>query len=93
MGQKERRNRWHHALHGDIQVVVANITALNNLRLALAERPEVLLAQKLWASRLQVEAEAGTFGYGLAVSREEPCLFAVCYLPGLGQAMQLPFVG
>ena len=72
---------------------MANITALSNLRLALAERPDVLLAQELWASKAQVKAEAKSFGYAVAVSMEEPCLAAVFYLPGLGQEVDLLFAG
>ena len=74
---RKENNRRQRALHGNIHLVIANITALGNLRLALAERPDVLLAQELWASREQVKAEAKAFGYSVAVSREEPCLAAV----------------
>ena len=48
---RKENNRRQRALHGNIHLVVANITALSKMRLALAERPDVLLAQELWASR------------------------------------------
>ena len=47
------RNRLHRALHGNIQLVVANVTALSNLRLALAGEPDEVVPQELWATRLQ----------------------------------------
>ena len=87
------RNRLHKALHGNIQVVVANVTALSNLRLALAGEPDEVVPQELWATRLQVEAEARLFGYAAAVGQEVPCLAAVLFRPGKGQPVKLPFKG
>ena len=87
------RNRLHRALHSNIQLVVANVTALSNLRLALAGEPDVVVAQELLATRLQVEAEARLFGYAAAEGQEETYLAAVLFRPGKGQPVKLPFKG
>ncbi len=80
---RKLRNRRHRAEHGNFKVVVANVTALNNLRLAFAGEPDVALVQELWASKGEVAAEAKRLGYAVAVGAQEQC-FAAVHL-GLGE--------
>ena len=48
---RKRRNCRHRAEHGNLKVVVANVTALSNLHLALVGQPDVALVQELWATK------------------------------------------
>ena len=61
------RNWRHRDLQGNIQLVVAKLTALSDLMLARAGEPDVVLAQESCATRLEVEAEARFSGYAAAV--------------------------
>ena len=86
---RKDRNQQHRSLHGNLQVVVANVTALSNLRLALASKPDVALLCEVRASRSQLLAEAKKFGYTAAVGGDGFCLAAVLFLPGKGQGLPL----
>jgi endonuclease/exonuclease/phosphatase (EEP) superfamily protein YafD len=86
---RKDRNQQHRSLHGNLQVVVANVTALSNLRLALASKPDVALLCEVRASRSQLLAEAKKFGYTAAVGGDGLCLAAVLFLPGKGQGLPL----
>jgi hypothetical protein len=61
------RNWRHRDLQGNIQLVVAKLTALSDLMLARAGEPDVVLAQESCATQLEVEAEARFSGYAAAV--------------------------
>ena len=91
-GRKDR-NRRSRALHGNIKVVVANVGALSNLRLAVRSQPDVALLQELWATADEVRKEAKEFGYVAATAEGSSCLSAVLYRPGHGQQIKLPVVG
>ncbi len=77
-----RRNRLHRAFHGNPAVVVANVGALSNLRVAVRSRPDVALLQELWATAAEVRKEAKEHGYETACAEGDPCLAAVLYRPG-----------
>ena len=86
---RKDRSRQHRALHGNLKVVVVNITALSNLRLALAGGPDVALLQEVRATKQELLAEAKVLGYMAAVGPDELCLAAVLFRPGRGQEMHL----
>jgi len=88
-------NRRNRALHGNRQVgvVVANITALSNLRLALVGEPDVALLQEVRATKAALRAEAKKFGYVAVVGGGELCLAAVLFKPGRGQELRLSTTG
>ena len=75
---RKDRNQQHRSLHGNLQVVVANVTALSNLRLALASKPDVALLCEVRASRSQLLAEAKKFGYTAAVGGDGFALLRCC---------------
>ncbi len=89
MPSRKPRNRRHRSEHGNLKVVVANITALSNLKLALVGEPDVALGQEPWASRSEVAAEAKRLGYTAAMGAEEPCMATVLFRPGRGQQLHL----
>jgi hypothetical protein len=90
---RRRRNRLRKALHGNPAVVVANIGALSNLRLAVRSRPDVALLQELWATAAEVRQEAKERGFEAACAEGNPCLAAVLFRPGQGQQTKLPPLG
>jgi hypothetical protein len=69
-------NKHHRALRGNLKVVTANITALSNLRLALAGGPDVALVQEVRATKQELLAEAKALGYMAAVGPDDFCLAA-----------------
>ena len=93
VASRRRRNRLHKALHGNPAVVVANIGALSNLRLAIRSKPDVALLQELWATAAEIRQAAKEHGYETACAEGDPCLAAVLYRPGQGQRIQLPPLG
>ena len=68
---------------------MVNITALSNLRLALAGGPDVALLQEVRATKQELLAEAKVLGYMAAVGPDDFCLAAVLFKPGRGQGMHL----
>ena len=93
MASRRRRNRLHKALHGNPAVVVANIGALSNLRLAIRSKPDVALLQELWATAAEIRQAAKEHGYEAACAEGNPCLAAVLFRPGQGQQIKLPPLG
>ena len=87
--RRKNRNRQRRALHGNLRVVVANITALSNLRLALAGGPDVALLQEVRATKKELLAEAKLLGYMAAVGTDDFCLAAILFKPGRGQDLPL----
>ncbi len=87
-------NRENRALRGNIKVVVANVGALSNLHVAVRTAPDVVLAQELWASAVDIRREA-KFGFvaAVAVAAGSCCMSAILYRPGRGQQIHLPLVG
>jgi hypothetical protein len=77
VASRRRRNRLHKALHGNPAVVVANIGAFSNLRLAVKSKPDVALLQERWATAAEVRQEAKEHGYEAASAEGNPCLAAV----------------
>ncbi len=69
---RRNRNRRHQAIHGNLKVVVANISSVSNLRLAVASGPDVAVLQELWATKEAIEAEAKEHGYVVAVVAGSP---------------------
>jgi hypothetical protein len=90
---RRQRNKQHRALHGNPKVVVANVGALSNLRLAVKSEPEVALLQELWASKEEIQSAAKELGYVAACAEGNPCLAAVLYRPGQGQQVKLQLQG
>ena len=80
-------------MHGNPTVVVANIGALSNLRLAIKSKPDVAVLQELWATAAEVRQAAKEHGYEAACAAGSPCLAAVLFRPGHGQQTQLPPLG
>ena len=74
-------------------MVVANVGALSNLRLAVRSQPDVALLQELWASADDIRKEAKEHGYVAATAEGSICLSAVLYRPGHGQQIKLPLQG
>ncbi len=74
-----QRNRLHRAMHGNIKVVVTNISSISNLHLAVYSNPDVALLQDLRATREEVEAEAKKHDYVAAIAEGSPCLAAVFF--------------
>ena len=93
VASRRRRNRLHKTLRGNPAVVVANIGALSNLRLAIKSKPDVALLQELWATAAEVRQEAKEHGYEAACAEGNPCLAAVLFRPGQGQQIKLPPLG
>ena len=93
VASRRRRNKPHKALHGNPTVVVVNIGALSNLRLAVRSKPDVALLQELWATAAEVRQEAKQQGYEAACAEGNPCLAAVLFRPGQGQQIKLPPLG
>ena len=61
-------------MRGNIKVVVANITALSNLKLALVGEPDVALAQEPRACMSEVAAESERVGFAVAMARSRASL-------------------
>ncbi len=87
------RNRRNRALCGNVKVVVANVGALSNFRLAIRSQPDVALLQELWATAEHIRKEAAEHGYVAATADRSTCLAAVLRRPVPGRQIKLPIQG
>ncbi len=90
--RKVRNKQWK-ALHGNVKVVVANIGALSNLRLAVRTDPDVVVVQELRASKEAVEKAAKELGLVAACAKGDEVLAAVLFRPGFGQQLVVECAG